>query len=107
MRGPVSAVLVDGSSMLPTLRAGDCLLVRPGARVRSGDLVVVTFPGRPGLTAVKRAVRPVEGGWWVAGDNAVASNASETYGPAVPVARVLCRYWPLRRRPSRKARHAS
>ncbi len=58
--------------MLPTLREGDLLLVRHGARIRSGDLVVARFPD--GTLAVKRAVeerrtRSGGAGWWLLSDN--------------------------------------
>ena len=89
------AVLVQGASMLPALREGDCLLVRPGARVRVGDVVVARFPARPDLLVVKRAVRPVGELWWVEGDNAAATDDSCTYGPARVLSRVVLRYWPL------------
>ena len=39
----MSRVLVVGPSMVPTLRHGDALLVRPGASVRPGDLVIARF----------------------------------------------------------------
>ena len=85
--------------MLPTLRPGDCLLVRPGGRVRTGAVVVACFPARPGLLVVKRAVRALPGGtpgrlWWVEGDNAAATDDSRTYGPAEVVGPVVLRYWP-------------
>jgi phage repressor protein C with HTH and peptisase S24 domain len=83
--------------MAPTLRHNDSLLVRRGGRVRPGDVVVVHFPGQEGLF-VKRAVRPAQGGWWVEGDNGLASDDSRRFGPAEVVGRVLIRYWP---RPTR------
>jgi nickel-type superoxide dismutase maturation protease len=87
--------------MLPALRNGDWLVVRWGARVRPGDVVVVRRPDRPGLLIVKRAVRREGAGWWVAGDNPAYSDDSRLFA-AVPedlvLGRVLCRYWPLRRR---------
>ena len=89
------AVLVQGPSMLPTLRPGDCLLVRPGARIRVGDVVVARFPARPDLLVVKRVVRPVGALWWIEGDNATATDDSRTYGPAQVLSRVVLRYWPL------------
>jgi nickel-type superoxide dismutase maturation protease len=89
------AVLVEGPSMLPTLSPGDCLLVRRPRRVRPGDVVVARFPARPELLVVKRAVRPVDGLWWVEGDNPAVADDSRRYGPAEVLARVVLRYWPL------------
>jgi nickel-type superoxide dismutase maturation protease len=87
-------VLVDGPSMLPTLRPGDALLVRRGARVRRGDVVVARFPASPDLLVVKRAVRPVTGGWWVESDNPAVTDDSRRYGPAHVLGRVVLRWWP-------------
>jgi phage repressor protein C with HTH and peptisase S24 domain len=94
--------LVRGPSMVPALRDGDAILVvRPG-RVRPGDVVVVRFAGQDGLM-VKRAVRRVDGGWWVQGDNAFVRDDSRRYGPATVTGRVVLRWWPrlslMRRRP--------
>jgi phage repressor protein C with HTH and peptisase S24 domain len=79
--------------MVPTLHHGDALLVRRGHRTRPGDVVVVRFPGEDGLF-VKRAVRAEPGGWWVEGDNRLASDDSRRYGVARVVGRVVLRYWP-------------
>ena len=91
----IGTVLVRGPSMVPALRDGDCLLVRRGARVRAGDLVVARFRERPELLVVKRAVQEQDGGWLLASDNPFAEGPS---GVADVEARVLLRYWPLRRR---------
>ena len=102
------AVLVEGLSMLPALRPGDCLLVRRCTRPRPGQVVVARFPARPDLLVVKRLVRPVGDLWWVEGDNAAATDDSRTYGPAQVLGRVWLRYWPLPpRRVAAKARHRS
>ena len=90
-------VLVVGPSMVPTLRHGDALLVRPGAAVRSGDLVIARFPAGPDLLVVKRAIRPTGDGWWLEGDNPLVADDSRVYGPGVVLAKVLVRYWPIRR----------
>jgi nickel-type superoxide dismutase maturation protease len=87
--------------MAPALRHGDALLVRRGGRaVRAGDVVVARFPARPDLVVVKRAVRVEGDGWWVRGDNDLATDDSRTYGVAEVLGRVVLRYWP---RPGRIA----
>jgi nickel-type superoxide dismutase maturation protease len=86
--------------MLPTYRPGDWLVVRRGARIRPGDVVVARRPDRPSLLLVKRAVRRTATGWWLEGDNPDESDDSRLFGPveaALVEARVLGRYWPLRR----------
>jgi hypothetical protein len=57
--------------------------------------VVARFPSRPGLLVVKRAVRPVDGLWWVEGDNPAVTDDSRRYGPAEVLGVVCLRYWPL------------
>lgn len=96
------AVVVAGESMAPTLRPGDCLLVRVGARVRDGDVVLAWHPTVPGLLLVKRAALQADGGWWLLSDNAdVGLDDSRSFGTVASsliVGRVLFRYYPLRRR---------
>jgi phage repressor protein C with HTH and peptisase S24 domain len=87
--------------MSPALRDGDVVLARVGARARPGDAVLVRWAARPGQLSVKRAVRPVEGGWWVRGDNPFGSTDSRELGPAQVVAVVGVRLWP---RPGRVPR---
>jgi phage repressor protein C with HTH and peptisase S24 domain len=81
--------------MLPTLRAGDCVLVRPPRRVRAGDVVVARFPARPDLLVVKRVVRREGRLWWVESDNPAVTDDSRRYGAAEVLARAVLRYWPL------------
>jgi phage repressor protein C with HTH and peptisase S24 domain len=81
--------------MSPALKDGDFLLVAYGARIRPGDVVVARFRERPELLVVKRAVEPRDGGWLLASDNPFAEGPS---GVADVEARVLLRYWPLRKR---------
>ena len=99
-------MVVRGTSMLPTLRDGDRLLVRSGPahrvlpRVAAGRLVVVRLPGGRPL-AVKRALHREDGGWWVERDNPAAGVDSWSVG-AIPdndvLAVVLARVWPRPRR---------
>ncbi|MFD8725040.1 nickel-type superoxide dismutase maturation protease [Streptomyces sp. NPDC059629] len=87
---PFGLAEVTGPSMVPTLYQGDRLLVRYGARVRAGDVVVLRHPFQQDLLVVKRAVEPREGGWWVLGDNAYAGGDSTDYG-TVPEELILGR----------------
>jgi phage repressor protein C with HTH and peptisase S24 domain len=91
----LTRVLVQGPSMLPTLREGDCLLVRRGARMRPGDVVVARFRERPSLLVVKRAVEERDGGWLLASDNPAVEGHGLTSGVGDVEAKVVLRYWPF------------
>lgn len=96
VRLPWLRVAVTGPSMLPALAPGDWLVVRRTSRLRPGRVAVVRLGGR---LVVKRVVRSVDGGWWVEGDNAAASDDSRTYGAVAAadvVGEVRWRYRPLR-----------
>ncbi|WP_033661886.1 S24/S26 family peptidase [Salinispora vitiensis] len=102
-RWTLSAVLVTGPSMAPTLRHGDAVLVRRGERgIRAGDVVVAVFRSRPDLLVVKRAIGPTAEGWWLVGDNPLITDDSRAYGGADIWGRVVARYWP---RPRLLRRH--
>ncbi len=96
-------VAVRGPSMSPALHDGDVVLVRFGAQARAGDVVLVRWAARPEQLSVKRAVRAVDDGWWVHGDNPFGSTDSGRLGPAQVVAVVRLRLWPRpgRIRPAR------
>jgi signal peptidase I len=81
---PFGLVDVSGPSMVPTLRDGDVLLVRHGARIRPGDVVLARFRTMPERYVVKRAVRFEQGGWHLGSDNDQAGTAadSRTHGIA-------------------------
>ena len=104
--GRIGIAVVDGRSMLPTLRPGDWLLVRYGADPATGRLAVVRLPGRP--LSVKRLGVSDADGWWVERDNPAEGVDSWSLGaPVAPddvVAVVVARLWPrpgrLRRGPS-------
>ncbi|MQY13643.1 hypothetical protein SRB5_37930 [Streptomyces sp. RB5] len=83
---------VTGPSMAPTVNSGDTLVVRYGARVRPGDVVLLRHPLQQDLLIVKRAVGRRDGGWWVLSDNTLAAfaNDSRDFG-AVPEEFVLAR----------------
>jgi phage repressor protein C with HTH and peptisase S24 domain len=88
---PWQWVSVVGPSMVPTLKDGDGVLVRHTARIRPGDVVLATFRAMPDRLVLKRAVRPHEGGWWLASDNPAAGGDSAVHGVADVHARVLLR----------------
>ncbi len=79
--------------MAPTLVPGDWLLVRHGARVRPGSLVLARFRRRPDLLVIKRAVAEQDGGWLLASDNDRQGSDSRQYGVADVLAGVV-RVWP-------------
>jgi phage repressor protein C with HTH and peptisase S24 domain len=89
---PFRRVRVVGPSMVPALRHGDTVLVRHGAAVRPGDVVLARFRALPDRLVVKRAVRPADGGWWLASDNCFAGGDSESHGVADVLGRVVLRF---------------
>jgi phage repressor protein C with HTH and peptisase S24 domain len=92
---PWQRVRIEGYSMTPTLLPGDWVLVRHGAPVRPGALVLARFRSRPDLLVVKRAVAEsaeAGGGWLLASDNAGQGSDSRQYGVADVLARVV-RIW--------------
>ncbi len=92
-------VLVRGPSMAPTLRDGDAVLVRRGGRrPRPGDVVIGRFRSRPDLLVIKRVVRAEQHGWWLRGDNDLATDDSRRYGVADIQGRVVLQWWPRLRR---------
>ncbi len=72
----LTAVRVAGDSMLPVLRPGDLLLVRPRAPIRPGDLVIAR---RPYGLIVKRAFRLTPEGWWLESDNQSAPGRQDSW----------------------------
>jgi phage repressor protein C with HTH and peptisase S24 domain len=88
-RVPWQKVRVSGYSMTPTLRDGDVVVVRHGARIRPGDLVLAYFRVGVDVPVLKRAVQRLpDGGWLLASDNARSGSDSRHYGVADVRARV-------------------
>jgi phage repressor protein C with HTH and peptisase S24 domain len=75
--------------MVPTLRDGDRVIVRHGACIRTGDVVLATFRSLPDRLVLKRAIEPRDGGWWLASDNPAAGGDSSSNGVADVHARVI------------------
>ena len=86
--------------MEPLIRAGDRLLVRYGATVRRGAVVLARFPD--GTLAVKRAAerrttRTGEPAWWLLSDNPAEGVDSRHRGPVADadvIAVATLRVWP-------------
>jgi len=97
-------VRVTGSSMEPTLREGDLLLARAGARPRAGRIAVVRLPpdsdGMPRPLSVKRVTGPDPSDpsrWWVERDNPREGVDSWLVGSLAArdiLGTVLWRLWP-------------
>ena len=79
--GRRAAFLVDGDSMLPTLKSGDIVLVDPRPIIGHGDIVLAAHPFKKSVKMLKR-VRSVngEGRFVLVGDNPDASSDSRTFG---------------------------
>ena len=88
-RARFEVVEVTGPSMVPTLVHGDRLVVRYGALVRPGDVVVFRHPLQQDLLVVKRAAERRPGGWWMLGDNPFNESGDSTDYGAVPEELVL------------------
>jgi phage repressor protein C with HTH and peptisase S24 domain len=88
---PWQFVRVSGPSMVPTLRDGDAVIVRHGAPIRPGDVVLARYRSMPDRFVLKRAVREVDGGWWLSSDNAAAGGDSAVHGVADVLARAVLR----------------
>jgi phage repressor protein C with HTH and peptisase S24 domain len=99
---PWQKVRVAGPSMVPTLYDCDIVVVRYGAPIRPGDVVLARFRSLPDLYVIKRAERPDGDGWLLRSDNDAAGGDSRSNGVADVLARVVLRlpgrrgWWPQR-----------
>ena len=85
---------ISGPSMVPTLRSGDHVLVRYGAEITTGDVVLARYRSLPDRYVVKRTLEREDGGWLVASDNPFAGGDSATHGVADVVGKVILRLRP-------------
>ncbi|MBW8171922.1 S24 family peptidase [Ornithinimicrobium sp. Arc0846-15] len=84
---PVGVAVVHGASMLPTYAEGDRLLVRYGATVGPGDVVIAQLPDGPSgkrPLGVKRLTRWEWGKAWLASDNPGQGTDSSVFGALPP-----------------------
>ena len=83
-------VVIEGSSMEPTLAPGDRVLVVRARRLHAHDVVAVRDPRDRGRVLVKRIGAVLEDEIVVRGDNPAASTDSRSFGP-VPTKAVIGR----------------
>jgi SOS-response transcriptional repressor LexA len=89
---PWQLVRVSGASMVPTLKHGDRVLVRWGARIEPGQVVLGRFRSRPELLVIKRADHRQGTGWFLRSDNEFAGGDSSSHGVADILARAQWRW---------------
>jgi nickel-type superoxide dismutase maturation protease len=87
--------VIDGDSMLPTLKPGERVLIDPGGPFEVGAVVLARHPFRRGLRIVKR-IREItpEGRYFLVGDNAPESTDSRSFGTLAAkdiLGRAVCR----------------
>ncbi len=84
LAGRLRRYRIEGDSMVPTLKPGDEVLVKPHRYVRSyqeGDCVCFYRPDKPGLLCVKRIQQVFDqSSFEVMGDNKACSTDSRHFG---------------------------
>ena len=88
--------IIQGDSMLPTLRAEDWVLVEDGFYEQQnpsrGEIVLIEHPQRLGYVLVKRIDSVEDEDITVLGDNPNGSTDSRHFGP-VHQSKLLARVW--------------
>lgn len=73
--------ICEGTSMLPTIKDGEAVLVDRNAEIAVGDIVIAKHPIEQNSEVAKRVERINEqGNYFLVGDNLGDSNDSRHYG---------------------------
>ena len=94
--GKRKGFLIEGNSMLPTLKNGDAVLIAPSAKLSVGDIVLARHPFKRSVKIIKRiGTIDAQGNYFLLGDNPAESSDSRTFG-TVSVKNILgkavCRF---------------
>ncbi|CAN5416587.1 nickel-type superoxide dismutase maturation protease [soil metagenome] len=72
--------LVEGNSMLPTLKSGDAILINPQANFETGDIVLAKHPFKQSVKILKRIGEiSKDGKFFLIGDNKDESSDSRSF----------------------------
>jgi nickel-type superoxide dismutase maturation protease len=89
------AFLIEGDSMLPTLKNGDAVLINPDAKIAVGDILLTKHPFKKSVKLVKRLSEiDQNGNYFLVGDNPSESTDSRTFGALSPkhfLGKAVCR----------------
>src|SRR5262249_11726767 len=79
--GRYRVMIVEGDSMLPTLKSGDTVLINPRMKGSVGEIVAANHPYKQSVKVVKR-VESInsEGRYVLTGDNPLGSTDSRSFG---------------------------
>lgn len=93
--GKRRAVLVEGDSMLPTLKSGDAILIDADAKIAVGDIIFAKHPFKKSVKLLKR-IEEIDqnGNYFLVGDNPSESTDSRTFGALSPkhlLGKAVCR----------------
>ncbi len=93
--GKRRAFLIEGDSMLPTLKDGDAILIDADAKIAVGDIILTKHPFKKSVKLVKRLSEiDQNGNYFLVGDNPPESTDSRTFGALSPkhlLGKAVCR----------------
>lgn len=81
--------LIEGNSMLPTLKSGDRVFINRSAKPEVGDIVLARHPFKQNVKIIKRFTELTpENAFFLVGDNCSESTDSRSFG-AIPAEDIL------------------